>query len=233
MHSLSCTPRLRARSAGFTLVELAITLLIVTILSAMLLVPLSSREEIRARHATEVLLDEIREALIGYAIIHGRLPCPTREPDTTAAGYGLEDGSCNQSSEGYLPWRELGLPQTDAWGVPRQAGGDPWLGYWRYRVEPNFANPSAPLISATTALSADIDVQDVVTGQRMVADKTLVAIVYSTGPNRTADDENASFEVGGNPRYAYGGPTPSFDDMVAWISHPLLLARLAAAGALK
>ncbi|MCB1958572.1 MAG: type II secretion system protein, partial [Rhodocyclaceae bacterium] len=179
-------PQLTSRHArppqgGFTLVELAVTLLVVTILASMLLIPLTGREAIRTRQETGRQLEAIREALIGYAIIHGSLPCPTHETNPASVDYGLPDASCNQTVEGYLPWRILGLPQTDAWGVTRLAPGDPWLGYWRYRVVPILAVDGTP-IQATTVPDLDLDVRDVVTGQLMVDDKALAALVYSTGP---------------------------------------------------
>ncbi|MCB1928256.1 MAG: prepilin-type N-terminal cleavage/methylation domain-containing protein [Rhodocyclaceae bacterium] len=221
----------RHRSCGFTLVELAITLFVLTVLAAFLLVPLSGREEIRNRHETRARLAEIREALIGFATIHGRLPCPTHQANPAASDYGLEDTACGQASEGYLPWRTLGLPQIDAWGSVRQNAADAWLGYWRYRVAPDFANPANPRISITTTASLDLDIHDAVTGNSLVASNLIVAIVYSTGPDRAANGQNASYEPG-NAIYDYGEPTTGFDDQLDWLSRPLLLARLAAAGAL-
>ena len=220
-----------SRSRGFTMVELAITLFVLTVLAAFLLVPLAGREEIRNRHQTRSRLAEIREALIGFAIIHKRLPCPTRQTNPAASDYGLEDSTCNQTSEGYVPWRTLGLPQIDAWGSVRQSATDPWLGYWRYRVAPAFADPSTPPIGITTAPGVNLDVHDVVSGNSLVATDLIVAIVYSTGPDLAANGQNASYESG-NAVYDYGAPTTGFDDQLDWISRPLLLARLGAAGAL-
>ena len=152
--------------------------------------------------------------LIGYAIIHRRLPCPTLQTDPTASDYGLEDAACNQSSEGYLPWRTLGLPQTDAWGNVRRNGTDPWVGYWRYRVDPAFAHPASPPIAIDTVANLDIGVRNAVTGVDMVADKMLVAVIYSTGPNHAADGDNASFEAG-DATYGFGEPSTSFDALLA------------------
>jgi len=224
-------PPARGRQHGFTLVELAVTLLVVTILSAMLLVPITGREGVRARQETEHLLDEIREALIGYAIIHGHLPCPSRQANPAASDYGTADTTCTGSAEGYLPWRTLGLTPVDAWGVTRQSATDPWLGYWRYRVVPSLSNAAFP-IQAATLPDLDLNVRDVVTGQVMTDTKMLAAVVFSTGPDRTPNADNASYETGDPATYALGGPTTSFDDMLVWVSHPQLIARMAAAGQL-
>jgi prepilin-type N-terminal cleavage/methylation domain-containing protein len=68
--------RFLSRSSGFTLVELAMVLFIVSLLIGGLLMPLSAQNEVRGRQETDRALANIREALIGFAAINGRLPCP-------------------------------------------------------------------------------------------------------------------------------------------------------------
>ena len=215
---------------GFTLAELAVVLLIISILAAAFIVPLSGREESRRRHETEAALEEIREALIGFAIIHRRLPCPTVETNPTVAAYGIEDATCSKNAEGYLPWRTLGVESHDAWGRPRTKDIDPWTGYWRYRVVPSVSLPTAHIDVGTT-LDDELRLVDA-DGSTMVDGKALAALVYSTGPNGTPDGANASYEAGSVATYETGAPTTTFDDIVAWIGHPLLIARMAAAGSL-
>lgn len=64
------------RASGFTLIELAIVLFIVSLLIGGMLIPLSAQTEIRGHQETDKALATIREALIGFAAINGRLPCP-------------------------------------------------------------------------------------------------------------------------------------------------------------
>ncbi len=64
------------RPSGFSLIELAIVLFIVSLLIGGLLMPLSAQNEIRGRQETDKALANIREALIGFAVVNGRLPCP-------------------------------------------------------------------------------------------------------------------------------------------------------------
>ena len=71
-HSRSAPGRGIAR--GFTLVELAMVLVILALLGGSLLVPVASRLEARDRNATLERLRDIQHALTGFAIIHGRLP---------------------------------------------------------------------------------------------------------------------------------------------------------------
>lgn len=81
------------RPSGFTLIELAMVLFIVSMLIGGLLLPLSAQYELGGRQETEKALANIREALIGFAMVNGRLPCPAVAsiPSGTAVS-GLEAG---------------------------------------------------------------------------------------------------------------------------------------------
>lgn len=110
----------RARAAGFSLIELAIGLVIVATLLAALLVPLGTQVEQRRAAETVRRMDAARDALLGFAISNGRLPCPAsvtsngREDPTPAAA----DGSCTQMN-GWLPGVTLGLSNLDDQGYYR------------------------------------------------------------------------------------------------------------------
>lgn len=67
---------LRRAPGGFTLAELAVVLVIVGLLLGGLMAPLSAQMETKYRSDSEKRLSDIREALIGYALVNGRLPCP-------------------------------------------------------------------------------------------------------------------------------------------------------------
>lgn len=76
-------PRLvgSARRGGFTLVEMAVVLLILGLLVAGAIGPLETQLEARDRAAALTLLERARDALYGYAVTHGRLPCPDTDGD--------------------------------------------------------------------------------------------------------------------------------------------------------
>ncbi len=96
---------------GFSLVELAIVLSIIGLLSIGAFSALRIQTE-RARLAeTREMLADAREALLNFAAVSGRLPCPA--PD---AG-GAATASCSATlNKGHLPWQTLGLISTDPWG---------------------------------------------------------------------------------------------------------------------
>ncbi len=212
---------------GFSLVEMAIVLTIVALLMAGLLPTLSGQIEQQRRNDTRRQLAEIQQALLGFAVINGRLPCPTTEPDPAAALYGQEPaGGCAAvpASEGYLPWKTLGVSEIDAWGTKRSNAGDPWNGYWRYRVDRNFAVPFA-----LTASPADtLKVFDNAGNQLTSNSEAPVAIMYSTGPDLTPNGRNGTFDA----EYQSDVPSPTFDDILVWISRPQLFNRMVEAGRL-
>lgn len=120
---------------GFSLVEMAVVLAIVGLLLAGLLLPLGAQIEQRNAAATQAQLDAAREALLGFAIINGRLPCPAAPPPASpAATDGMESpvggGACTNYLDGFLPAVTLGLQPVDS----RNFAVDAWGNRIRYAV---------------------------------------------------------------------------------------------------
>lgn len=115
--------------SGFTLIELTMVMLIVGLVLGGLLVPLSTKLEQESRNRTKDYMNDIKESLIGFSIINGRLPCPDC-PDaaigTCGAGGTANDGMADMSgpagsqicrtSVGNIPWVDLQVNENDAWG---------------------------------------------------------------------------------------------------------------------
>lgn len=226
---------------GFSLIELAIVLFIVTLLLGGLLVPLTAQIDQQRSKETQKTLADLKEILIGYAIIYGSLPCPTTTLDPASLNYGISDATCppvGATSDGYLPWKTLGVSEIDAWGSKRSNITDPVLGFWRYRVDRNFTTP----FTLSTGFSVDkLSIAD--NNNNLITppiagclnanptSECPVAIIYSTGKNLTSDGKNTAFELT-NATYQSDIAIPGFDDIVIWISRPQLFNRMVTAGKL-
>jgi prepilin-type N-terminal cleavage/methylation domain-containing protein len=232
---------MRARQAGFSLVELAIVMVIVGLMIGGLLTPLSVQLEQRKVADTQKALDEAREALTGFALRNGYLPCPA-----VSAANGLEDRSgaaCRDGKRaGFLPWATLGLGKLDSWGH-----------LYRYSVAPAYANSQA-LFGLATPRDITIGTRDA-RGNLVAASaiNDIPAVVLSHGKNgygafselgiRTATatagnaDERTNAGAAGIafvtriPGDA-SSPGGEYDDLVAWLSPNVLFNRMVAAGTL-
>lgn len=138
------TPPAALRSQrGFNLVELAISLAVMAIVAAGMLVPLVTQIEQRNILTTESTIADLKEALLGYAAINGRLPCPA----TAAAGTGVEVFAASNSAAtgecaafwGFVPGQTLGITPVDRNGYVIDA--------WNNRIR--YAVLSQPLGSTT------------------------------------------------------------------------------------
>ena len=220
---------------GFTLVEMAIVLVIIGLVITGLLGPLGAQIEQKQNEETRVVLEEAKEALMGYAVANKYLPCP----DTSLVPNGTEGNRvANKCAvlEGVLPWQALGVRGLDAWGR-----------YIRYRVSAEFSN-NASFFGISTA--GDIQVKS----DTGILTNSAVAILISHGPNGfggknvtqsspenqmplpTGVDELENAD-GANLVFISHTPTPKgslneFDDSVSWLSSNILINRMVAAGQL-
>ena len=77
---------MKSSQSGFTLVEIAIVLLIVTILLGYTVALFPQQQQLKQYRAVNLEMDRVMETIIGFAQVNGRLPCPA-QPD----GAGVED----------------------------------------------------------------------------------------------------------------------------------------------
>jgi len=127
---------LRSRQRAFTLVELAVVMVLIGLLLGSLMYTLSAQVDQRAREQTQRTLDQAREALLGYAIANGRLPCPA-----SSASNGIEVPAggavaCTNPNDGFLPAVTLGFQPTDSSGYALDA----WNNRIRYAVATSVAS---------------------------------------------------------------------------------------------
>lgn len=224
-------PHLR-RPHGFTLVELAIVLVIVALLTGGMLLSLSAQSDARNAADARKQLNEIKDALLGFAATNGYLPCPDDDTDPTSASYGVAETGCT-NKEGWLPFKTLGVYEFDPWGTHRTQNSDPPLGRWRYRVDTAFTGAIKLTTVQTDALSI-VDNRDSPLTNTAVAQDRPVVVFYSTGANGAKDGFNATADpIPPSPlsgKYQSDNPGNGFDDILGWISRPILFNRLIAAG---
>lgn len=224
-------------NAGFTLVELAVALAIIGLLLGMLIVPLSTQVDQQRIGDTQRQLDLIREAVIGFAVANGRLPCPaTPTTPNTTAGAGTENKPATVCGifEGVLPWATLGLPETDAWN-----------NRFTYRITDTFADDPVAGMLASFSLTdnGNITVNNGVINGSIVIASNIPAIFVSHGKNGfgayrrdgtqvtgAAGDELQNANV--TTVFVSRVPSPDFDDLVGWVSPNVLKARMVAANRL-
>ena len=96
-----------ARARGFTLVELAVVLAIVTLLMSTMLFTLSAQTEARNFAENARRLEQIRELTLGYAVSNRRLPCPATS--TSVGQESLTAGTCTSFYDGYVPAKTIGF----------------------------------------------------------------------------------------------------------------------------
>ncbi|HEX7971218.1 MAG TPA: prepilin-type N-terminal cleavage/methylation domain-containing protein [Thiobacillus sp.] len=238
---------------GFTLIEMAIVLVIITILIGGLAMPLSAQIQARRVAETKKTLEEARDALMGYAMMTtitnpatpGKItryfPCP----DTVGTGYegarDLSSGNCINGttggvSYGWLPWVTLGTASQDAWG-----------NRLRYVVASQFANSKTGFSRSTPLGGTPPKICSTSSCSALVANNVVFALV-SHGPNGwgalnistvklaqpTGADEIRNLALSSD--LVMRTPTTAdsalgeFDDLVAWMSQPELTAHVCPIG---
>lgn len=238
------------RATGFTLVELSLALIIIgLVLSGMLGAYRNQLEANRIRETRQALAD-IREALFGFTLGHGHLPCPADPALASASpGAGVESrtaaGQCTRE-EGVLPWATLGLKELDAWG-----------GRFSYRITDYFADTNHTTIGAgsSCAPAADLAISFAVcsSGDITILSQpgtlgvpTSVAVFVSHGKNlqgaygpqggtRSAGSTGAELENANEDTVFISQPfvnqinessSVNYDDLVEWIPASLLIGKM-------
>jgi len=201
---------------GFTLVEMAVVLVIIGILLAGFITPYSAQRTYTKISDTGQQLEKIKEALMGFAATQtpARLPCPDTDND------GEEELLCD-NVEGDLPWATLGMGKFDEWG-----------NHFRYRVDNVYAqtipNPADTLSGLAVQDYMPTSTPTSLTALEDNGTSRVIAIIFSRGKNGLPDAENnaPTDAVYTQDVYVEG----RFDDILVWLPKSILINRLVVAG---
>lgn len=249
------------QARGFSLIEIAIALCIIALMLGSGLTLLSAQQEQIKIEETRSRLEETREALIGYAVSNGRLPCPA-----SATSGGLESpvggGNCTNFYNGFVPAATLGLAQIDEQGYAIDA----WGVRLRYAVSSSNGNAyttaNGMSVVGISALLPDLQVCSTAVGitgsppscasgppgTSLTSSPGIPAVLYSTGINgRPGGTGGTSIDEAANPNpkstnndrlfvsralSSANEPGGEFDDQVTWLSTHILFNRMVQAGKL-
>ena len=130
------------QQAGFTLIEIAIVLLVVVVLLGYSVAMFPMQQELKQYRAAEKQMDLIVDELIAFAQVNGRLPCPDTNGNVNATSAGTLNGEEDTDVEtdgdisckaffGFLPARSLGI--NGKYSASGQLV-DPWGSAYYYAV---------------------------------------------------------------------------------------------------
>jgi len=230
--------RFNRMERGFSLVELAVVMVIVGLLLGGMIATLSVQIDQRNHSETQFRLEAAREALLAYAIANGRLPCPATSA-SAGAEVRLATGVCGATGTafdyyggvsggvtgGLLPAVTLGFQPVDTSGFAIDA----WGNRIRYAVSmvttpahpANFTNRTNLQTNGLGVLPNDLVVCSespaTVAAAACDANKsvtntlTVVAIVFSTGKNGATGGTgtNEARNVDGNALFVSRTPDPA------------------------
>ena len=233
-------------------------LFIVGLVLGGVLTPLSTRLDQANRKQAEDTLKEIKESLVGYALVNGHLPCPDcplgANANCTAANSndGVEDGldagnaiaarpnfnSCTVAV-GNIPWVTLGVPEFDPWGHHYVYSVTQGLGTG-FADDIDGTNTAACSDSAGVSFqicsTGDMTIQDI-NGNALATQVPALIMTYGgngqafggTAPTSAAEKENWWDDTADRMFISNDYVSDQFDDIVIWITTPELVYRMVTA----
>jgi prepilin-type N-terminal cleavage/methylation domain-containing protein len=229
-------------TSGFTLIEVAMVLVIVGLVITAFLTPLTAQIDQKNYSEARAQLADSKEAIMGYALANKHLPCPDK---TAGANNGVNDnpndgiedfnaaGNCI-AYDGNLPWATLSLPRIDPWGQPLL-----------YHVTTAFAQ-RLPLVLFGLSTNGSLRVcNEQACNAPRLTDYAVATIITkgknggncSTLPSPPAcvderENDDADGDFVSHTQTASGTSNGEYDDKVEWLSSNVLFNRMVAAGKL-
>lgn len=234
---------------GFSLLEMAVVLIILGFVLGALFMPLQAQRQQLAQSQTENTLETAKRALIGYAQSQGRLPCPA------VAGNGgteapLGGGACTQQI-GLLPAVTLGIQPVNSNGFAVDAWNNPIMYAITQKnsggaVSPDFTTSGDMVNVGISSLAPDLRIcassLAASCTQTINLANNAVAVIYSLGATGSqasgGADETENLNAVANIDTVFVSHEPSstagneFDHMMIWISPYVLYNAMIEAGQL-
>jgi prepilin-type N-terminal cleavage/methylation domain-containing protein len=239
-----------SRQTGFTLIEISIVLLVVSILLGYTIAFLPVQQELKQYRQVDDEMDRIINELIAFAQVNGRLPCPDADGDGEA-DFNLGPPRVCTANIGNVPSRTMGM-----YGDLNDNGViiDPWGRRYLYSVTASdFSGDNADFTTAGEMrnesipnLAPDIDICNVqpaahtaatpnndpgcdAVAQEVVTD--VVAVLISQGKDQGGvvsdiQSENIDNDVVFVSTTRNDTVGAEYDDVVKWISPNRLYSKM-------
>jgi len=229
-----------AMARGFTLIEMAIVLVVIGLILSGGILAVGPILQSTKTTETNARLDLIEKAILLHVIQNGCLPCPANGAAGSAAGPALPApcGTCTATvADGVVPWTTLGLSRNDA--------TDGWGNLISYVVDTDLTAANIMVRSGSTyPTTASLNVSDA--GDAAVLTTAAAYVLISHGRDgfgaRTPSGSAIAAAAAGNnvqlrnaskvcnaatPCYQ-GGPSDivdanKFDDIVRWRTPALII----------
>lgn len=198
------------RIRGLTLIEMAVVLVIFGVVAGGGMIGVARSAYKLKVDATQQSMNHALDALSAYAQHYNRLPCPS-DPNANL-GKERNNGQCIDNSnllnmytttEGVLPWKELGIPESDA--------RDGWGHYFTYKPAPALTvqtySPNMQDLTGTGDTAHDVSdacrtvnwfALDKATGTLSFADRRKALFCCNTMPKPVYLTNDAGLGLGGN-----------------------------------
>lgn len=225
------SPTERLPQAGFSLIELSIVLIVFGLLASGMVGSLSGQRRLADERKAQQQLELALDALYGFAIANGRLPCPAEA--TLASTEAIAGQEACPLEHGVLPWRTLGLAELDPWGQR--------LSY--YAASTFTATVPSGARAAFTLESKGNASIHLSHGTSASLANELPAVVVSHGANGHLGYRSTGSKLAGgsadeaenadnNSEFVDHLPDADYDDLVRWLPPAILSTRMLAAGRL-
>lgn len=188
------------KEKGFTLIEIAIVMVIIGLLTGGGISIMRVLTERKLRNENLEYLQQTKEAIISFATINGRLPWA----DSTVPADGVQDAG---ATSGTLPFLDLNLPPTD-----------PYKRVVKYVINGGLTNNRQN--SCNTLLTPLAGNPSVVDADGSTTAFSVAAILISNGPTMPFNSVAGTFSgnnATGTPNYIKSFLTATFDDEVVYI----------------